>query len=307
MGLITLNEMKSYLGIGGIVYPSVTVNLSINTVAGTITRSSGSWTTDKVVAGSLLTLAGFTTPANNDQIAVEEVVSATVIKYLGPVGLVTEVGVGTSFDQADPANNTTYDTFLTEQIEIISEAIENYCRRKFMSASYVQTFYKEELVKNNVVLDTMQLYHFPLVSVASVKEIWEDTLVSTTLPTTDYRLNFPVSWVIKRGYYDFFTSGDMVEVTYTAGYSVLPYVIKNAIYSLVQERYNKKVNGIDLNFGSDVQSISIPGTISVAYDYSLNDNDRKTAFGAILGKYVNTLDFYRNDRAIYGNGELVYL
>jgi len=76
---------------------------------------------------------------------------------------------------------------------------------------------------------------------------------------------------------------------------------------LVKERYNKHTSGIDLDFGSDIQSISIPGTISVAYDYSLQNNERKTAFGAILGNYVNTLDYFRSERPLIGSVRLEYV
>lgn len=200
--------------------------------------------------------------------------------------------------------NTTYDAFLTQQIELISQTIEAYCRRNFASASYVQTFYKEEIIKNEIVLDTLHLWQFPLISVTSVKEIDNDN--NETL-ITDYRENKSLAWLIKSRYTHFFQNGDKIEVAYTSGFATIPAPIQNAVYSLVQERYNKKINGIDLNFGSDVQSISIPGTISVAYDYSLQDNERKTAFGSILGKYVNSLDYYRSERVITGRSELIYI
>jgi len=204
-----------------------------------------------------------------------------------------------------PLLTTTYDTFLTQQIEIISEAIENYCQRSFNSASYTQTFYKDEFQKDQRVMDLLPLYHFPVISIASVT-VKADEL-DTGTAYTDYRLHKPTGWLNKKQYEYFFTEGEIIEVVYTAGYATIPKTIENAVYSLVSERYNKKINGIDLNFGSDVQSISIPGTISIAYDYSLQDNERKTAFGAILGKYVNTLDYFRSERAIVGDVRLAYL
>lgn len=206
-----------------------------------------------------------------------------------------------------PLIDTTYDAFLTMQIQIISEAIESYCRRSFASATYTQTFYKEEMLERSTILDTLHLYQFPTTVITSVKEIVEDTLEETLLSPTTYRVNNPVAWISKKGYENFFQNGDVVEVEYVAGFATIPFTIQNAVYSLVQERYNKKVNGIDLNFGSDVQSISIPGTISVAYDYSLQNNERKTAFGAILGSYVNTLDYFRSERALSGDLRLTYV
>jgi hypothetical protein len=204
-----------------------------------------------------------------------------------------------------PLNNTSHDAFLTQQITTISEAIEAYCRRKFSVATYNQTFYLDEMIELDQVLDTIKLYHFPVNSVTSVTLKEDDSDPGTAL--TEYRINKPTGYIVNKKYRNLFCGGNQIEVVYSAGFSVIPTPITNAVYSLVSERYNKKLNGIDLNFGSDVQSISIPGTISVSYDYSLNDNERKNAFGSILGKYVNSLDFYRSERGIYGNVELVYV
>jgi hypothetical protein len=204
-----------------------------------------------------------------------------------------------------PLLTTTYDVFLTQQIQTISESIEAYCRRKFEVATYTQKFYLDEMVQRDQVLDTLKLFHFPLQSVISVT-VKADELDAGEL-ITDYRINKPTGYLTRRKYYTFFSGCEIIEVIYSSGFTAIPTPITNAVYSLVSERYNKKLNGIDLNFGSDVQSISIPGTISVAYDYSLNDNERKNAFGAILGKYVNTLDYYRSERSVYGSLELIYL
>jgi len=205
------------------------------------------------------------------------------------------------------SGDTSYDAFLTLQIQIISEAIESYCRRKFTSATYIQKFYYEEMMEKSKVIDTLQLYHYPTSAVSEVAEIEDSTSEITILAANEYRVNSSVAWVSRKNYQDFFQSGNIVQVTYTAGYTTIPFTIQNAVYSLVKERYNKNINGIDLNFGSDVQSISIPGTISVAYDYSLQNNERKTAFGAILGNYVNTLDYFRSERAVIGEVELKYV
>jgi len=83
--------------------------------------------------------------------------------------------------------------------------------------------------------------------------------------------------------------------------------VRSVVYSLVEERYNKKLNGVNLNFGSDIQSVSIAGTISVQFDYSLESNTRKIGMGTILGNYVNVLDKYRSERVISGSGRLAYV
>jgi len=78
----------------------VTVDLTIDTIAGTVTRALGDFTADLVV-GDMLTFTGFTNTINNTQVMVTEVTSATVIKYVGPDGLLDEVGSGTTYQLND--------------------------------------------------------------------------------------------------------------------------------------------------------------------------------------------------------------
>ena len=292
--LVTLNEMKSYLGIGGIIYPPVIVNLSIDTTTGRITRASGNWNTDKVIPGSLITLSGFSNGTNNVQVAVTGIVSTTIISYLGPSGMITEIGTGTSFDQADVASNTSYDTFLTDQLGLISDSVEAYCGRKFELTSYVQTFYVDTMRD----LYNVKTYSYPIKTVTYIKE--------DTIDITGYRLDKTIG--------HFFNpiglvSGQSKElvISYDAGFDVIPSPVKSVVYSIVEERYNKKKSGVNLNFGSDVQRISIPGTISVDFDYSLQSNERKAKFGTILGNYINILDPYRSERVVTSTGGNIYV
>jgi len=191
-----------------------------------------------------------------------------------------------------PLATTTYDAFLTEQITIVSDAIELYCNRIFASAEYVQTFYVTE---DNEQSNRFYLAQYP---VSAIDSVIED---DTTLDLISECLLQGPKGILERRYYPWFQSSESITVTYTAGYATTPTPIKSAVYSIVGEKYNKKVSGVDLNFGSDVQSISIPGTISIAYDYSLQANDRKTPLGMILGNYVNILDIYRSERAVAGS------
>jgi len=190
---------------------------------------------------------------------------------------------------------TTYDVFLTEQIQMVSDVIEAYCRRSFNQATYEETFYNDA----HPYSADMMLFHFPMTSVVSIVED------GVTVDDTTYRIHTPSARIRKTEGY-FFGAKETV-VTYVAGYSVVPSPVRGALYSIVQERYNKKTSGVDLNFGSDVQRISIPGSISIDFDYSLSNNDRKTAFGVVLGSQVNVLDHYRSERAVVGNDKLVYL
>ena len=77
----------------------VTVALTISTLD-TLTRASGDWSATLAV-GDIVTLAAFAGATNNVQIMVTEVTSATVLKFVGPEGIVNEVGVSTTYKRAD--------------------------------------------------------------------------------------------------------------------------------------------------------------------------------------------------------------
>jgi hypothetical protein len=95
---------------------TVTVALTIATAGPTITRATGSFNSPQLKVGDFLTLAGFSNAANNVVVMVTQIVSATVIKYVGPSGIVDEVGVGTSYDCADNIGiGTTKKSFSVEK------------------------------------------------------------------------------------------------------------------------------------------------------------------------------------------------
>lgn len=195
-----------------------------------------------------------------------------------------------------PTLTTTYDAFLTEQINIISAAIENYTGRKFNSATYTQTFYAEDYDRAQKFVETFQ---YPLISVQSILE------EGTALDPADYRTQLPWGRITRNCNLFFFNCRDLV-IAYTAGFAAIPYELKSVVYSLVEEKYTRKISGIPLNFGSDVQRVAIPGTISVDFDYSLNTNERKNKYGTILGNYLNVIDPFRSERVIVGPGRITY-
>lgn len=202
--------------------------------------------------------------------------------------------------------STDYDDFLTIQESIISETVEGYCGRIFLEKDYVQTFYIADFLQES--RKELTLFHYPLTELTTVIEKQDGVTIQDI--TSDVLPHNPTALLKKKflsgSWPDFFCYGNEVEVTYSAGFAAVPGPIKSVILSLLEERYNKKLNGIQLNFGSDVQRISIPGTISIDFDYSLQANDRTTAFGTILGNYVNVLDFYRSERSIAGFGKIAY-
>lgn len=199
----------------------------------------------------------------------------------------TYLGIATS--------NTDSDAFLTSDLTLMSEAVEAYCQRVFSQANYTQIYYYQDY-SFGMQLET---YHFPVISVTSITE------GTDLLDPSYYRVHKPTG-LITRNTSAFFLGQD-TTVVYSAGYATIPTPIQSVIKSLIEERYNKRNSGVNLSFGSDVQSISVPGAISVAFDYSLNNNDRTNTFGTLLGSYVNILDYYRSDRAIVGSGKVSYL
>lgn len=193
-----------------------------------------------------------------------------------------------------------YDDFLNLHIQIVSDAIEEYCNRKFAQATYTQTFYLQDFERYPT---SLPLYHYPLISITSIEE--KDDAGAGT-PVGDYRAHNP-SGILSKTCGKFFKEGKTLEVVYDAGYATLPALVKGVLLNLVQERYNKKKNGIDINFGSDVQRVSIPGTISIDFDYSLESNLQKTHLGSILGNNINVLDAFRSERSIVGDVRLAYV
>jgi len=80
----------------------INADLTYNSATRELTRAAGSWITDGIVKGDFSTLSGMVQTANNTQILVTEVVSATVLKVVGK-GLVNEMvaAIGAGFKRAD--------------------------------------------------------------------------------------------------------------------------------------------------------------------------------------------------------------
>lgn len=193
---------------------------------------------------------------------------------------------------------TDYDAFLTLQISLASDVIEAYCRRKFASASWVQTFYRQHITNPL----RFELYHFPIINLTSVTIdgiLMDDSDFQEILvhkPTGKLRRK-DCGWI----------HGKEIGFLYTAGYATIPSPILAVLDDIVGQRYNKKITGVDLNFGSDVQQISIPGAISISFDYTLTNNDRTSSYGVIIGNNANILDDWRSERTVIGNDSLKYV
>lgn len=202
--------------------------------------------------------------------------------------------------------DTSYDDFLNLEIQIASEAIEGYCGRIFSEATYTQTFYKDERLRDRS--PELPMYHFPVSVVHSVTEV----TLANTLTAEEIRNNKKAG-ILKRldsngNRVDWYYSGEKtLEINYTAGYADIPVTIQSVVYSVVGDKYAKKSNGISVDFGSDVQSVSIPGVLNVSFDYTLQANDRSATYGMILGNYVNVLNKWCSERSLIGDIEVDYV
>lgn len=295
--LVTLQEMKDYLSINDT--PTI-IQLTIDNTAHTITRSSGSWATAGVTIGTYINLSGFLTAGNNDTtMLINGVTSALILTYTPAAGFASETGPTTTSYGID---NTANDVFLTEQLNLIQEVIEGYCNRKFEELDYTQTFYRKDFEPEQC--RRLLAHHYPVSAITSLVELNSETDEETDVE--DYRSHGATGTLIADVCPFFSTYEDQVVLTYTAGYATIPYAIRSVVFNLVQERYNKKTSGVSLNFGSDIQRISIPGTISVDFDYSLSSNERKSSYGSILGAQANIIDSYRSERTL-GLGRITFV
>lgn len=200
------------------------------------------------------------------------------------------------------------DDFLNSQIALFDETVLNYCNRVFEQTTVTETIYYDDF-KN---AREHYLYHHPVISITSITEKHPD---NSDVVTTSFRLNKRVgkieiidqehyqrSWLFQN-----YNAGASLEIVYEAGYATVPQEIQEAVKALIQVRYNKSESGVDLNFGNNVQRMSIPGVMSIDFDYTLNNNERKNKYGMILGDYLNVFDSYRSERVIIGERSEVYL
>ncbi len=206
-----------------------------------------------------------------------------------------------------PLPTTTYDTFLTQNITLVSDAIEEYCGRSFTQQTYVQTIFKNDLPCE--IGRELYLFHYPLISINTVKE--RDSYASVVeYGVTDF-LSVKYLGMLKKlpdcTSNPWFYYGPVLEVEYVAGFATVPTPLAQVVYSIVGDKYNKHISGINTDFGSDVQRVSIPGVVSIDYDYSLQANDRKSPLGMILGNYLNVCDAYRSERSLVGEVKTIYV
>lgn len=192
---------------------------------------------------------------------------------------------------------TDYDVFLTQQLAVVNNAIENYCGRKFDPTTYTQTFYRDDIGQDSV--SELFTFHYPVSLVTSATDENGEVYTDIRLRGEKGQLVLQESNRKQKWFFGY----EKLTVVYDAGYTTMPPELQQVVYSIVAEAYNKQRNGIDVGFGNDVQRVSIAGVMSVDFDYTLQPNERSSAFGMIIGNWSNVLDFYRSERAI-NNGEI---
>lgn len=126
-----------------------------------------------------------------------------------------------------PAADTTKDNLLTRLINVASAAIESFCGRKFKSRSFTETHYYDDYESAQNIL-TKQ---FPITALTSITDdgvaLTADELAECENRTTYIRL-------------DEERSGTIV-ITYTAGYTTIPYDLEQACVLLVHYYYKMDV------------------------------------------------------------------
>lgn len=204
--------------------------------------------------------------------------------------------------------DTSQDAYLTGELNLFTETVLNYCNRVFEQTTVTETIYFENFSE----IRDYYLYHNPVISITSITEKQPN---SADVAITNYRINKRLgkleilddSFYQKSFLFQNYNIGASLVMVYEAGYATVPLEIQESVKALIQGRYNKKQSGVDLNFGNNVQRISIPGVMGIDFDYTLNSNERKNKYGMLLGDYLNVFDNYRSERTIIGDSSEVYL
>lgn len=182
---------------------------------------------------------------------------------------------------------TTYDTFLTDRLTVASAAVEGYCARKFTQKTYLQTFYRKDF---KTAPKKLSLFHYPVTEITEIQEDGDNI--------TEYRLQKERGLIISDSL--FMSITDVLTVKFKGGYlyADIPTIVKQTVKNIVKQDYDKKINGLDIDVGKDIQRISMVGVISFDFDYSKSMSERDEAFGEIIGSNANLLDVFRTERTI---------
>ena len=120
----------------------------------------------------------------------------------------------------------TEDDLVGDTVNAVSDWINKYCDRKFLSAERTEYY-------NGNGTSELALKNFPVTAIGS---LYDDPLrafgASTLIPSTDYILDGNAGLVqLFNGHTNFFEGFQNIKITYTAGYAVdstMPYAVQMA-------------------------------------------------------------------------------
>ena len=199
-----------------------------------------------------------------------------------------------------------FDAELTADLTYYSEAVENYCNRSIEQRTITETFYRQDFRED---VD-YSLYHFPLISITTINEkspTDADVALNSRVNKTTALMNVVDDDGVKTRLFQNHGTNAYIEVVYEAGFAVIPMDIQRVVKELVEIDHNKRQSGVALNFGNNVQRISIPGVMGIDFDYSLTTNERTSKYGMLLGGYQNVLDYYVSERTVSGETSIKYV
>lgn len=186
-----------------------------------------------------------------------------VTPAVGLVVSLVEIKQQLRLDAAD----TSQDTFLTQLINVATQAAEFYTRRDFLTKTYT--------VYRNQFDELMEIRRSPLLAITSI--YYDDisnvnTLLSSAIYTTSFESEFS-NVIIKPGqslptvYY----KPQAVRITFTAGYGVaadVPISIRQAITAIVAGLYENRGD-----CGPEASTILSPLAMSLLNPYKIMDLD----------------------------------
>ena len=127
--------------------------------------------------------------------------------------------------------SSTDDSLLTRLITSVSNFIQTWLNRALSSATYTETY-------DGPIGTRMLVANYPVTAIASLSIDGATIPLSTDVTVAGYVLD--TYGVILRGNYSFGNGRSNVEITYTAGYSVIPVEIEQAAIELVALRYAER-------------------------------------------------------------------
>lgn len=161
-----------------------------------------------------------------------------------------------------------HDSLLNSLIPAVSEAIENYCRRRFAQESLVEYYDGGSF--------SIILARFPVLSIDSVYTDPSGQLNPGTLISSDSYVLYPDPGLLILHSGKFPSGKRAVKVSYTAGYATIPDDLKQSATMLVSAWFIRARQGAD---GISSESIA---------DYSVSFGPKR-----LPPAVRSVLDFYR--------------